>query len=49
MLFRSTIEIKSDESMQPGDCLLETPDGSVDARLATQIELIKQAVQGVMI
>lgn len=45
----ATIEIKSDESMQPGDCLLETPDGSVDARLATQIELIKQAVQGVMI
>ena len=45
----ATIEIKSDESMQPGDCLIETPDGSVDARLATQIELIKQAVQGVMI
>lgn len=45
----AAIEIKSDESMQPGDCLIETPDGSVDARLATQIELIRQAVQGVMI
>lgn len=45
----AVIEIKPDESMKMGDCLIETPNGSVDARLATQIELIKQAVQEVML
>ena len=45
----ATIEIDSDVSMQPGDCLIETPNGTVDARLATQIELVKQAVKDVML
>jgi len=45
----ATIEINSDGSMQPGDCLIETPNGTVDARLATQIELVKQAVKDVML
>ncbi len=45
----ATIEIDSDASMQPGDCLIETPNGTVDARLATQIELVKQAVKDVML
>ena len=35
-------------ALKPGDCLIETPNGSVDARLATQIELIKRAVVDVM-
>lgn len=42
------LEIHSDEALKPGDCLVETPNGSVDARLATQMELIKQAVLNVM-
>ena len=45
----ATIEVLSDDSMQPGDCLVETPNGSVDARLATQIEMLKQAVKDVML
>ncbi len=45
----STLEVKSDDSLHPGDCVIETPNGSVDARLATQLELIKQAVEKVMI
>ena len=35
--------------MNPGDCLIETPNGTVDARLATQIELVRQAVKNVML
>ena len=45
----ATLEVLSDDSMQPGDCLVETPNGSVDARLATQIEMLKQAVKDVML
>lgn len=44
----ATLEIASDEALSPGDCLVETPNGSVDARLATRIELLKQAVRDVM-
>lgn len=44
----AVLEIHSDEALKPGDCLVETPNGSVDARLATQMELIKQAVLDVM-
>jgi flagellar assembly protein FliH len=42
------LEFAADETLQPGDCIIETPNGSVDARLATQLELIKNAVQEVM-
>lgn len=41
------LSIVSDESLVPGDCVIETPNGSVDARLQTQIELIRQAIQEV--
>ena len=43
----ATLSVVSDDSLQMGDCILETPNGNVDARLATQLELIKQAVQDV--
>ena len=43
------INILSDSGMKPGDCLIETPNGTVDARLATQIELVRQAVKNVML
>lgn len=45
----ATLEFESDESLVPGDCIIETPNGSVDARLQTQIELIRQAVKDVML
>lgn len=45
----AVLTIQSDESLSPGDCLIETPNGSVDARLATRLELLKQAVRDVML
>ena len=41
------LSVTSDESLVPGDCVIETPNGSVDARLQTQIELIRQAIEDV--
>ena len=43
------LSVKSDDSLKPGDCLIETPNGSVDARLATRMQLLKQAVREVML
>lgn len=45
----ATLQVKSDESLSPGDCILESPNGNVDARLATQLELVKKALQDVML
>lgn len=45
----ATIEVVSDESLHQGDCLLETPNGAVDARLSTQMELIRKAVQDILL
>ena len=42
---QAVLLIQSDASLQPGDCVLETPNG--DARLATQIELVKKAIRDV--
>lgn len=42
------LEIVSDEALRPGDCLIETPNGGVDARLSTQIEMMKDAVKKVL-
>ena len=39
------LSVTSDESLVPGDCVIETPNGSVDARLQTQIELIREAIE----
>ena len=44
---QAVLLIQSDASLQPGDCVLETPNGNVDARLATQIELVKKAIREV--
>ena len=43
------LEIVSDESLKQGDCVIETPNGGVDARLLTQIELMKNAIQSVLV
>lgn len=42
------IEVISDEALKPGDCVIETPNGGVDARLSTQLGLLKKAVEGVL-
>ena len=42
------IEIVSDDALKPGDCVIETPNGGVDARLSTQIGLMKNAIKTVL-
>lgn len=42
------VEVVSDEALKPGDCVIETPNGGVDARLSTQLDLMKKAVQSVL-
>lgn len=42
------IEVISDEALKPGDCVIETPNGGVDARLSTQLELMKNAIKSVL-
>ena len=44
----AVLEVVSDDSLQPGDCVIETPNGGVDARLLTQIELMKNSIQSVL-
>lgn len=44
----AVLEVRSDEQLGAGDCILETPNGNVDARVATQLEIIRQAVQDAM-
>lgn len=44
----ATVEIISDDALKPGDCVIETPNGGVDARLSTQLGLLKKAVQSVL-
>lgn len=44
----ATIEVISDEALKPGDCVIETPNGGVDARLSTQLGLLKKAVKTVL-
>lgn len=43
-----TLEVKSDESLKSGDCLVESPNGLVDAGISTQLGLIEKAVRNVM-
>lgn len=42
------IEVVSDDALKPGDCVIETPNGDVDARLSTQLNLMKSAIQSVL-
>ena len=44
----ATVEVISDEALKPGDCVIETPNGGVDARLSTQLGLLKKAVKSVL-
>ena len=40
------IEIVEDDEIIPGGCIVETPDGSVDARLDRQMEEIRKVLLG---
>lgn len=44
----AVLEVTSDASLGIGDVFLESPNGDVDARLETQLELVKKAVQDVI-
>lgn len=44
----AVIEVISDEALKPGDCVIETPNGGVDARLSTQLDLMKSAIESVL-
>ena len=50
MLTDSTadLEIVSDETLKPGDVVIETPNGGIDAKLSTQIELMKGAIEAML-
>ena len=40
-----SIEVVSNPSVRRGGCLLETPFGDVDARMETQLEMIRQCLE----
>ena len=42
------LEVVSDQSLKVGDCVVESPNGVVDAGVSTQLKLIEQAVRNVM-
>ncbi|MCR5175902.1 MAG: flagellar assembly protein FliH [Anaerovibrio sp.] len=45
---KAELSIVSDETLKVGDCVIESPNGTVDAKLSTQLELIKQSIRDVM-
>ena len=45
---KAEISIVSDETLKVGDCVLESPNGTIDAKLTTQLEEIKQSIRDVM-
>lgn len=45
---QALLEVHSDQSLTVGDVVIETPNGNVDARLSTQLELIRKSIQDVM-
>lgn len=45
---KADLQIVSDETLTIGDCVLESPNGTIDAKLSTQLELIKQSIRDVM-
>lgn len=42
------LEIISDDALKPGDCVVETPNGGVDARLSSQMDALTNAVKSMM-
>jgi flagellar assembly protein FliH len=42
------LTVAADSSLKEGDCVVETPFGTVDARIDTQLELVRAALRDVM-
>ena len=42
------MEIRQDQSLEPGSCLLETPFGSVDASAQTRLRKIEEALRDIL-
>lgn len=42
------LTITADHAVDIGGCMIETPNGTVDARLDTQFEAVQQALQGLL-
>lgn len=44
----NTVTVTADGALKEGDCIVETPFGTVDARIDTQLELVKAALKELM-
>lgn len=44
----NALSVVADGALKSGDCVLDTPYGTVDARIDTQLELVKSALREVM-
>ncbi len=42
------LNIKADDSLSDGDCWIETPEGSIDARLSSQLNEMKKSLKEVV-
>ncbi|WP_051533572.1 FliH/SctL family protein [Anaerovibrio sp. RM50] len=42
------LSIESDETLKLGDVVVESPNGTIDAKLTTQLEVIEQSIRDVM-
>ena len=45
---QALLEVHSDQNLKVGDVVIETPNGNVDARLSTQLEMIRKSIQDAM-
>jgi len=41
----ATLEWRADETLPPGDCMVDSELGTLDARIATQLESLKQQIE----
>ncbi len=44
----ASVAVVADGALKDGDCIVETPYGTVDARIDTQLELVKAAVKDLL-
>ena len=42
------ISIEEDTSLEPGDCIIDTPYGTMDAGMKVRMEKIQKAIMDVM-
>jgi len=44
----NTLTVTADSALREGDCIIETPFGTVDARIDSQLEMVKAALKELM-